>query len=234
MTQKNRNPNFAIPALAFKTFTELKDDSKYFSFTEKIILLLNKIHDPIRRARKLHDQIEKCMDRLFAKDEVKASVNCTKGCTFCCHTQVAVTEDEAKLLASRILNSQNSIDLYRLHTQAKAGVNIDKWYQIPHAQRACVFLGKDGGCSVYEDRPSVCRTNNAVSDPSSCSTEDGIEKPQNLLLTHEADMIITGAFAASKENGPLPFMLKKVLLKHEDYLKNSSVWKNVASVLKMP
>ena len=45
----------------------------------------------------------------------------------------------------------------------------------PHQDRKCVFLNDQNECTIYDDRPSVCRTNTVLSDPAACSTEDGKE-----------------------------------------------------------
>jgi uncharacterized protein len=150
------------------------------------------------------------MNLLFEDEIVQENVKCGKGCSFCCHTQVSVTRDEAELLAQRIIDGID-IDLERLYRQSKAENSSGEWYKMDHKTRACVFLGPEGECTVYEDRPSVCRTNNVVSDPANCSTEDGKEKSVRLLNTYASDMIIMAHFSNSKENGALPQMLFRSL-----------------------
>lgn len=171
---------------------------------------IKKQGNPLKRARMVHREIEEQMGQLFSDEVVQENVKCGKGCSFCCHTQVSVTRDEAELLAQRIIDDRD-IDLEKLYLQSKSGDNVGSWYQLSHKDRGCVFLGEEGECTIYEDRPSVCRTNNVISDPANCSTEDGQEKSVRLLNTYASDMIIMAHFQNSKENGALPHMLFKAL-----------------------
>lgn len=166
--------------------------------------------NPLKRARMVHREIEEQMSQLFASEVVQENVKCGRGCSFCCHTQVSVTSGEAELFAQKIIDGKE-IDLKKLYTQSKVGNHAGHWYQLNYEERACVFLGEEGECSIYEDRPSVCRTNNVVSEPENCSTKDGQEKSVRLLNTHGADMIVMAYFMNSKENGALPYMLFKAL-----------------------
>ncbi len=147
---------------------------------------------------------------LFDDDLVKENVSCKSGCAACCHTQVSITFDEAELLASKIVEG-TEVDLRRLRKLADTQNNAEDFYRLSYEDRACPFLGDGNICSAYEDRPSVCRTNNVVSDPVLCETKDGNEKPVRLLNTHKADMIVMASFKNSKENGALPTMLWKAL-----------------------
>ncbi len=171
---------------------------------------IKKQGNPLKRARLVHREIEDQMSQLFQDDLIRENVQCGKGCTFCCHTQVSVTRDEAELLAQRIIDGVD-VDLEKLYVQSKAMNNSGDWYKLDHQTRGCVFLGSEGECSIYDDRPSVCRTNNVISDPANCSTEDGQEKSVRLLNTYAPDMIIMAHFSNSKENGALPYMLFKSL-----------------------
>lgn len=172
---------------------------------------LSRVFSPIARAKWAHHQIDYHITQLF-KDPVVAKYSaCKKGCSACCHSQVSASDDEAQLLAHKIVRGEVSIDIDRLMTQADAGNDASAWYKLSYQQRGCIFLDSNGGCSVYEDRPAVCRTNFAISTAEFCSTEDGIEKPIRLLNTQAADMIIAASFQASKSGGALPVMLWNAL-----------------------
>lgn len=141
----------------------------------------------------------------------KKFITCHRGCSACCHTQVSVNKDEADLLAYRIINDNLEIDLTKMYIQANVDNDAKKWFEIPYDLRGCVFLDKDGACTVYNDRPSVCRTNNVLSPPKMCETKDGVEKSIRLLNTEKADMAMIAGFEMSGEAGTLPMMLWKAL-----------------------
>jgi uncharacterized protein len=171
---------------------------------------LRKISNPKKRAKHVHDEVQKHMDELFASPAVEKLVTCKKGCAGCCHTQVSITKDEAELYAQKIVDGHD-IDFTRLYLQGETWNDSEEWYTLPHSLRKCIFLGDDQLCSIYEDRPTVCRTNSVLSDPEDCFTLDGTVKPIRILNTYKADMAIMGAFLQSKENGALPHMVWKAL-----------------------
>lgn len=199
-----------LPALASKTFNRLKDHKDFFQITKSIIKRLRKINSPIKRAKYVHREIDDALQEVLKEKLVKDLISCKKSCTFCCHTQVSVTSDEAELLAQKVIGGVE-IDINRLYLQQSVQNNSEAFFQLKFQDRKCVFLNNAGECSVYENRPSVCRTNYVLSEPKNCDTQDGNIKPMRMLNTEKADMIIIGAYSNSKENGTLPFLLWKAL-----------------------
>ena len=160
-------------------------------------------------------KVDKAIEDLRTDDFVDCMISCKQGCNYCCHTQVSVTSDEARLLVLHI-KSGVDIDTERLKLQAETFNDSKKWYELDYKSRKCIFLNDEGLCSVYDDRPSVCRSNYVLSPREQCSTEDGNERPVRLLNTRDADMAIVGAFIQSEENGALPYMVSKILEEEEE------------------
>lgn len=85
------------------------------------------------------------LDRIFSYSE--GLVACKKGCSFCCHMQVILTQVEADYIAN------------------KTGVPAKKLLQPPRtvadgwvdATKPCPFL-KSHQCTIYPFRPVNCRT----------------------------------------------------------------------------
>lgn len=69
---------------------------------------------------------------------------CRTGCSHCCHIPVKISENEAREMGKAI--GRKPVPLERHHELAFTG------YEYP-----CPFLA-EGACTVYEDRPAVCRT----------------------------------------------------------------------------
>lgn len=103
------------------------------------------------------------------------------------------------------------MDLSRLKIQMTAMNNGEDFFRITYDDRRCIFLDSEGSCTVYEDRPSVCRTNAVLSEASLCDTSNGI-KPIRLIKTSKSDMAIYAFYLASEDSGTLPFMVSKLLL----------------------
>lgn len=211
MYKSTRGGTINFPQRAFETFNRLKNLEEFSEVYYFVKRILSKIDDPILRAKKSHQYVSNFTNEVLANPAAKKFVTCHKGCSACCHTQVSVSQDEAKLLAQNVISKGIELDLTKLYIQGNVENDSKKWFELPYDLRGCVFLDKTGSCSVYEDRPSVCRTNNVLSPPKNCETKDGIEKPIRLLNTEKADIAIIASYEASTEAGTLPYMLWKAL-----------------------
>lgn len=90
----------------------------------------------LRGLVRFHDEVERDAAALAARHRER--LQCRRGCTDCCVDELTVFEVEAERIrrgAARLLEEGT-----------------------PHPAGACAFLGRDGACRVYGDRPYVCRT----------------------------------------------------------------------------
>lgn len=195
-----------VPAIAKKTYENLQNDPVYLAIFQETLIELEKIKDPLMRAKLLHYLIDEFNREVFSEPLVKALSPCKAGCTACCHTQVSVTSDEAALLFSQILKG-TEIDQDRLEKQMACENDSTKFYQLSYEERRCIFLDDNGHCRVYELRPAVCRTNAVLGSPDQCRIENESNKQQVLVKTSKSDMAIYAAYTHSPLNGTLPFMI---------------------------
>jgi Fe-S-cluster containining protein len=85
---------------------------------------------------------------------------CKTGCSHCCHISAIITQSEADSLAAASGRKAKRLADVSPTIEAR-----DKWFKVP-----CPFLVK-GRCSVYEDRPIVCRLLfNLADNPYFCDT----------------------------------------------------------------
>ncbi len=198
-----------VPAIAQKTFNELRNRVEAMELVQFILKKLNKNHDPLKRARYVHRLVDELNEYIFNDPHVKSLSPCTSGCSACCHTQVSVTKDEADLLASRV-EGGSPVDMNKLYVQMAAKNSAAAWNALSYEERKCVFLDSENRCSVYQDRPSVCRTNAVLGSSAQCDTSNG---PQSVRLvkTPEADLAIYASYLHTPEGGTLPYMLAKSL-----------------------
>lgn len=117
--------------------------------------------------------------------------SCHKGCSGCCHCEVEVTADEADLLAE-VVRSGLDIDRARLARQATRPRKSPAWVVPLSVESRCVFLGNDGACRVYEERPSACRKLLVVSPPAACVTIGAQTSP---IQAPRAEILISAALA---------------------------------------
>jgi Fe-S-cluster containining protein len=198
-----------IPAIAKATFENLRNQPEFFSIFESVSKHLNRIKNSKERARFVHNIIEEYNKETFSHPLIQQFMPCKAGCTACCHTQVSVTSDEANLLAERVEQGID-IDFARLNLQASTGNDTEAYFKLSYSDRKCVFLNENGECKVYNDRPSVCRTNAVLGSADQCDTS-GEQKTLRLIKTSKADMAIVSAYANSVESGTLPYMLNKLV-----------------------
>ncbi len=132
------------------------------------------------RARVLHGLIEQS----FAAAAGVAG-SCRKGCCGCCHCEVEITADEAEVLRAEVAGG-TIIDRHRLRTQALRERKSPEWGKFWSRDNQCVFLGSDGACQVYANRPSACRKLIVTTPATACTTSGATVAPLRVLLAEVA------------------------------------------------
>lgn len=131
-------------------------------------------------------------------------VSCRRGCSGCCHFEVEITRDEAAVLAERVRDGV-AVDRARLASQAARPRLSPEWAKFFSAENRCVFLGDDGACRIYDDRPSACRRLLVTSPAEACTTAGAAVAPVRILL---AEILLSAAVDASAgEFASLPRLL---------------------------
>lgn len=200
-----------VPAIAKKSFDELKALPEFKAIYDFISSNLDLIPDSVTRAKLIHAIVDEFNKEIFSHPLVAQLCPCKVQCTDCCHTQVSITSEEADLLLSRIAEGL-AIDEDLLKIQMEAKNDSTAFFKIKFEDRRCIFLSEDGSCSVYEDRPAVCRTNAVLGEASQCSTRDSIQKTR-LVKTPKSDIAIYTLFEKAESAGTLPYMIGSRLKK---------------------
>jgi len=129
---------------------------------------------------------------------------CSKGCSGCCHYEVEITSDDAAVLKV-VLDAGRVIDRERLAVQAARERKSPEWRKFWSKENRCVFLGDDGACGIYEDRPSVCRKHVVTTPAAACTTDGAAVAPVQVLL---AEILLSaGLSLEGVEFGSLAKML---------------------------
>ena len=156
----------------FLGYVEKTDPDKIESFrssTVKKILgatqFLTSVDNRVEVSHRLID-IEVEKTKILGKHKT----SCRKGCASCCFNKVAVSVDEYKVLKAFKPGNHPS-------------------------DKACRFLDSDNSCSVYEHRPSTCRTHMVVSDPKNCGTGKAVSK----LFSYDAHIYSSAASAVDNK-----------------------------------
>jgi hypothetical protein len=173
------------------------------SVFEKYTAKLSEFEAGVPRAKAMHEMTDQAM-----KTASHIGVSCCKGCSGCCHYEVEITNDEAVLLAA-LIQGGVTIDRSRLKDQAARERKSPKWNDVPRAENRCVFLGLDGACVIYSERPSACRRLIVTSPAENCSTPGQPVAPVDVTLTEillSASLSIEGATYASISHMLLPLV----------------------------
>ncbi len=152
------------------------------------------------RARLLHRLVN---DEILLGADIP--ISCKKGCSACCHMEVEITSYEAEILEG-LIKEGHPIDHERLLRQSARDLQDPQWKQGPrNSDSQCVFLNLEGSCSIYEDRPVMCRRHSVSSPAINCSTLDA---PITLRYFPRVDLMISAANEDLKMKiGPLAKML---------------------------
>jgi Fe-S-cluster containining protein len=142
-------------------------------------------------ARGVHVALDQVLERDRRAASDSAKIRCGKGCSNCCRGPVEIWPHEAALLVETARASGIDLDPARLERQGKH--SIDSWPGQPAADRACVFLGDNGACRVYESRPNACRKLYVMSDPALCDLAQHPPGSADRWFSWEAEMLEAAA-----------------------------------------
>lgn len=168
--------------------------------------------DPLTLARAAHDEMDALLERDRRDYPGAEAIRCSRGCSHCCHGPVEIWAQEAALLVEQLRVAGLALDVGRLERQSR--YSVDTWREQPAADQACVFLGDDGACTVYELRPNTCRKLMVTSDPLHCDIGRGEYERIERRFSWEAEMLESAAL----EVFGVQLMAKALLaaLPHED------------------
>lgn len=136
----------------------------------------------VRQLQVLNNTID--TEIAHGKEAIGQEVSCKQGCHGCCYQLVASSLVECLPIVTHMLTSplrsryQRMIPTMQLHTRMlqSEGMNSEKWFLM---KNPCPLLNK-GECTVYEHRPSACRTMISVDDPAMCHPDNGLNSVQQM------------------------------------------------------
>lgn len=147
--------------------------------------------DALVVARNSHAAIDSLLARDLEQNPPLENIRCARGCSHCCHGPVEIAAHEAELLVDVVRASGRPLDEERLQRQSRCAV--DTWREQAPADRACVFLGGDGACTVYESRPAACRKLLVTSNPAFCDADKEATDRIDRWFSWEAEMMASAA-----------------------------------------
>lgn len=175
---------------------KLRDEKKEAYFRNIYDRYLGEFRaDAIQPASSLARRVHVAMDQVLDRDRQQSAgsngIQCGKGCNHCCHEPVEIWQHEAALLVEIVRESGRALDMARLERQSH--YNVATWRQQPAADKACLFLGDDGACTVYASRPNACRKLLVVTDPVLCDATRNPPDSVGRWFSWEAELMESAA-----------------------------------------
>lgn len=110
------------------------------------------------------------LDNAIDRTKMFEKATCNSSCSFCCHDSIFVSHSEAEHI-KQVVKSKSVVPNADRIAKQKSGDEI-KWID-----KACPLLMDEDAagerkCSIYEDRPLICRAHNSTEDPKFCNKEE--------------------------------------------------------------
>jgi Fe-S-cluster containining protein len=122
---------------------------------------------------------------------IAPSTPCRKGCSACCHKAAIVSEMDAMAIAEA---TGAALATPARVFEVRDGAEARREYLTAYAGRPCTFL-RDGVCSIYEQRPVVCRVQHSLeNDAGPCEPREGLHaEAMDLTDVYLAELQMNGA-----------------------------------------
>lgn len=164
MSQKNlkRIPATTIPIskeeATLQASLNLKKIQQSSEFQGHAEDFLRELHSGLPQKAKMN-RLKKAADKISAT--ITPLSACRNGCSHCCNIAATITKTEAEAMARA-----SGRKMEKLNCPPPSEDSRMKWFRVP-----CPFL-VNGSCSVYEERPIVCRLMFNIADSNYfCSTD---------------------------------------------------------------
>lgn len=157
--QRKKQEKAAQAALRRTGLPVDRDFSLLFAHTGNLRRILAQRPNAARAQEAARHHLD-ALNRSLRQQAGTAAIECSKGCSYCCHNMVTASAPEIFLLARHFRKGDPSRlrdILEKLKAADLAGRDLDP-RQRYLAHIACGLLDENGLCGAYEARPNVCRT----------------------------------------------------------------------------
>lgn len=149
--------------------------------------------------------IYRLMDAACEKTDKSEEKTCKKGCTFCCHINLDISEPEGRLILYWC--KQHGIEINWDYLKRQQGLTMETR---PLSDcSGCLFLDKDKSCKIYPVRPLACRKYYVSSPVEQCRKMlEGLTTHKVMqMVVFEAEIISSAYYGTGEEWYPYQDML---------------------------
>jgi len=150
----------------------------------------------------------KAIEGIKKKADMDSKISCTGKCSFCCHSRILVSYDEGIHIRTHIKEKGIVVDQDRLKVQKQS--KDMHFRDISWQDKACSLLSDpdengDRQCTIYDERPIICRTHNSTEDPANCDRSEDEAKSVGEVRIIMADALMSASIiAGGKPNSREP------------------------------
>ena len=133
---------------------------------------------------------------------INHNTTCSRGCSFCCHDDVAVTGLEMDRIKWYMKKHKIRPNRKLL---AKQSASHKAFMQLSFPDRKCSLLNERNECSIYPVRPFICRQYHSLDTPTKCIPDEngeistGILRSTQIYALMTAMVIVDGSENSLKE-----------------------------------
>jgi Fe-S-cluster containining protein len=185
--------------IIFESYKQSLSVAEFQSFENYVNCMMTKIIDDLaklppgaERGKKIQDLMD-----IEVSLNLSAQVTCHKGCSFCCHLNVEITEDDAVVALEGVNLLQYKIDEDHLSKLSKREKRDERWLKGVVPDNRCIFLDENGACGIYLYRPTICRKVIVTNEPKECFDIDGKVLP---VYMPKAEIILSAALNLPDNN----------------------------------
>ena len=178
----------------------IKQMERSFKAAEGLAPALSLLRDNFP-PKEYYKQLNVMIDKSQVEMKFNDHIQCGKQeCSFCCHDKIMGSHSEMVNIIEIVKEKNIPINKSVIQTN-------DNWDKLNFAQRACPLL-VNGKCSIYEDRPMVCRKHNIALGQSPEICKEGGEV--GTIIMEGNDSLAMADIMLDSKIVVLNFMLMKV------------------------
>jgi Fe-S-cluster containining protein len=143
-------------------------------------------HADLDRASRQHFQN-------FPEDQKELA--CQRGCATCCHQYIPAVLPEVAAIARKYPEKIHNLKRDKLYEMAKYHI-YEQFKKSSRDIQRCPFLDDTNACSIYEDRPGMCRSYYAKFTNKFCDPfRPELEEKAKTLVPEEASYCLSAALS---------------------------------------
>jgi Fe-S-cluster containining protein len=143
------------------------------------------------------------------EEDQKRKISCRKGCAFCCHLEVQVTDLEKDLIMDYAKEHGIKYNEKKLEEQLQYN---EQTLPLSDVSR-CVFLSNQNTCNIYEVRPLHCRKYLVLNDPKFCNAKKYPSHSTKVHFHSNTEILASAILTAARKMGSMAeIMLDKRMI----------------------